>query len=241
VREPVAETLARSIARRAGTWDQPATGTAGTAGTAEAAPVNATDDVLGVVPGVEVQIVMSERSLFAGDDEPAQLTGYGPIPASLARRLVRGADKVWLRRLFTRPGSDAGTGDLISADSRRRLFTGRLRDLVVWRDQTCRNPWCDAPVRHVDHIRAHREGGATSRDNGQGLCAACNYLKETPGWRADVTHLAGGPHTVETTTPTGHRYRSTAPPQPGTRPPGASRYTPGTAETLFEQLLQDSA
>ena len=219
IRESVAETLRGSIARRAGAWGQ------SPVDTTAAAPVNSSEDTLGVVSGVEVQIVMSDRSLFAGDDEPAHLTGFGPIPASLARRLVRGADRVWLRRLFTRPG----TGDLVEADSRRRLFTGRLRDLIVWRDQVCRNPWCDAPIRHVDHIRPHREGGATSRDNGQGLCAACNYLKEAPGWRADVIHLPRTPHTVETTTPTGHRYRSTAPPQPG------------TAETVFERLLQDTA
>ena len=227
VRESVAETLRSSIARRAGTWDQPPVST--TDRTA-AAPVNATEDTLGVVPGVEVQIVMSDRSLFAGDDEPAQLTGYGQIPASLARRLVRGADRVWLRRLFTRPE----TSDLVDADSRRRLFTGRLRDLIVWRDQTCRNSWCDAPIRHVDHARPYRDGGTTSRDNGQGLCEACNYLKETPGWRADVIHLRGRPHTVETTTPTGHRYRSTAPPQPGAGPPRS-------IEVHLERLLHDVA
>jgi len=239
VREPVAETLRGSIARRAGTWDQPP---ASTTDTTAAAPVNSSEDTLGVVPGVEVQIVMSDRSLFAGEDEPAHLTGFGPIPASLARRLVRGADRVWLRRLFVRPE----TGDLIAADSRRRLFAGRLRDLVVWRDQVCRNPWCDAPIRHVDHVRAHREGGATSRDNGQGLCAACNYLKEAPGWRADLIHLPDAqtdlPHTVETVTPTGHRYRSSAPPQPGTTgPPGTPQDTPGRVETVFERLLRDTA
>ena len=39
--------------------------------------------------GLDIQLVMSDRTLFDGDNEPAILTGYGPIPAVLARRLVR--------------------------------------------------------------------------------------------------------------------------------------------------------
>ena len=211
------ESIADSIARRAGTWTQ------------QSAPSASGPDNTGTVPAIEIQLVMTDRTLFKGDDEPALLPGFGPIPASLARRLVREADRTWLRRLYTRPGS----GELVAADSERRAFTGRLRGLLVLRDQTCRNAWCDAPIRHVDHIRPHRDGGTTSRDNGQGLCEACNYLKETPGWRADVIHLRGRPHTVETTTPTGHRYRSTAPPQPGARQP--------SLEIHLDHLLRDAA
>ena len=53
--------------------------------------------------------------------------------------------------------------------------------------------------------------GPTSGDNGQGLCEACNHAKQAPGWRARPSPRAG-PHTIETTTPTGHTYRSHAPP-----------------------------
>ena len=35
--------------------------------------------------GLDIQLVMTDRTLFDGDDEPAHLTGYGPIPAALAR------------------------------------------------------------------------------------------------------------------------------------------------------------
>jgi len=102
-------------------------------------------------------------------------------------------------------------------DARKRLFRGKLRQLVVWRDQTCRTPGCDAPIRHVDHPRRWARGGRTTAENAQGLCEACNYAKEAPGWRADVI---GGPgNLIEITTPTGHRYRSAAPPQAGAGPP----------------------
>ena len=74
------------------------------------------------------------------------------------------------------------------------------------RDQTCRTPWCDAPIRHCDHVIAVEAGGATSAGNGQGLCEECNYAKQAPGWTARPR--PGPRHTIETTTPTGHRYLS---------------------------------
>ena len=95
---------------------------------------------VGVIPpgvGLDIQLVMSDRTLFDGDNEPAILTGYGPIPAPLARRLVREAApaiKSWVRRLYT----DPGTGQLIDADSRRRLFSPAARQYLIARDQTCR-------------------------------------------------------------------------------------------------------
>jgi hypothetical protein len=72
------------------------------------------------------------------------------------------------------------------------------------------HPWCDAPIRPADHVQSIAEGGKTSETNGQGLCEACNYAKQAPGWRARPS--PGPRHHVETTTPTGHRYTSTAPP-----------------------------
>lgn len=164
-------------------------------------------------PDVQVELVMPERTLVRGSQEPARIPGFGPIPAFLARRLVRSADQAWVRRLYTAPE----TGELVATDSHRRAFPRRLRELLVLRDQTCRSPGCDAPVRHADHVRPVARGGSTTAANGQGLCEACNYAKESPGWRADV--ISTVPHRIEITTPTGHAYRSTAPPQPGADPP----------------------
>ena len=42
----------------------------------------------------------------------------------------------------------------------------------------------------------------------------CNYAKEAPGWRVAAAD-ENGVHTAEFVTPTGARYRSTAPPLPG--------------------------
>ena len=172
--------------------------------------------------GLELQVVITDRALLAGDHEPAHLPGYGPLPAALVRdwltRPVSASDptKVWLRRLYTHPA----TGELVAMDSRRRLFTGNLRKLLVTRDLgTCRTPWCDAPIRHLDHVIAHHAGGPTSATDGQGLCAACNHAKQAASWRARPRPGPDGRHLVETTTPTGHTYTSGAPPLPGAPPP----------------------
>lgn len=159
---------------------------------------------------VELDLVMTDAALFGSSDEPAHIGGYGPIPAELAREIVVGActreERVWLRRLYTSPT----TGELVAMDSRSRCFRSSLARFIVLRDQVCRTPWCDAPVRHRDHAEDHALGGATNALNSQGLCEACSYAKQGLGWRARPSVTADG-HEIETTTPTGHHHRSRAP------------------------------
>lgn len=146
----------------------------------------------------EIHVVMNEDSLFGAGDEPAWFPGSGPVPAAAARDFVSSNEaKVFLRRLYTRPEDD----QLVRMDSNRREFSGLLRRMVILRDDVCRTPWCDAPIKHVDHAQSHSTGGATSWNNASGLCMACNYAKERTGWK----HTAS-PEQLEVTTPTGHKY-----------------------------------
>ncbi|WP_211333343.1 HNH endonuclease [Terracoccus luteus] len=200
---------------------------------------------------VEVQLVIGLDALFNtgdGADTPAQLLGYGTVPAGWARDYLRPSDldddplsadagggqasdrggglsragKVWIRRLFVRPD----TGELVAMDSRRRLFTDGLRRFVLTRDAaTCRTPWCDAPARHIDHVTPHADGGPTTAANGQGLCVACNLTKEHPALTSttlppDSRGTGRSGHTVRVTTGTGHSYDSEAPPLLPGAPPG---------------------
>lgn len=167
-----------------------------------------------IVP-VAINLVMSDQTLLGSSDDPVELEDHGSIPADLARELVADAldarSKVWLRRLYAHPLS----GRLVAMDSDRRLFPRQLGQFLRLRDRFCRSPWCNARIRHRDHVHPAADGGETSASNGQGLCEACNQTKTLPGWSALACDDSGGTHTVVLTTPTGHRYRSKAPPAPG--------------------------
>lgn len=126
---------------------------------------------------VAVNLVASDAALPGGGHEPAVVldgagASHGTVPASVARTLVAHAldlDAAWLRTIYT-----TTRGDLIGATSRRRFFADGLAELLRIRDQgICRTPWCDAPVRHLDHVQSAADDGSTSLVNGQGLCAAC--------------------------------------------------------------------
>ncbi|WP_298798613.1 DUF222 domain-containing protein [Pseudonocardia sp. 73-21] len=164
---------------------------------------------------VEIGIVMPLESLLDPDDGgSAEIVGHGPIPAGIARDLLASTEgKLWWRRLFTAPAG----GPLVGCDPRRRRFDGVLAHLITIRDGgRCRDPFCDAPIRHLDHIDRRRAGGPTGFANGRGTCARGNYVREVPGWHVEVIDDGLGqlPHTVRTTTPTGHSYLSEAAPGP---------------------------
>ena len=167
---------------------------------------------------VEVQLVMTDRTLLAGDDRtrphprlrhrPGRLrprpdrrpprhprhahatqptAGASGSAGRTERRGDAGAPgpdegKVlaWLRRLFTAPG----TGELVALDSRRRIAPPGLARFITARDQACRTTWCDAPIRHRDHVLPAGQGGPTTAENLRGACEGCNYARQAPGWSA---------------------------------------------------------
>jgi len=195
--------------------DSPTTPTAGHDPATDSLPSSLPESV-----GVVLNVVLTDAQLFGDADGAAWLDGHGPVDAELARELAHHG-RARVRRAF----ADPATGSLVGLESGSRLFPAGLRSLVRLRDGSCRTPWCDAPVRHIDHVTAHRDGGATTFRNGQGLCESCDYTKQAPGWTAEPVPAAppgqpaGTPHDVVTTTPTGHRYRSPTP----------SRVAPATA------------
>ena len=131
-------------------------------------------------------------------------------------------------------------------DSRARIFPPGLRRFIQTRDDTCRTPYCDAPIRHLDHITPGTHGGQTTRTNGAGLCEACNHTKETPGWRArpvpnqNPAAAAGTPS--NSPPPPATPTHSTAPPLPGTlfRPNGgrSARIPPTTPTPAAGKALK---
>jgi Domain of unknown function (DUF222) len=124
---------------------------------------------------VEVQVVVPVEALLDPDNPlPAQIAGHGPIPADIARDLLTTtAGKKTFRRLVTRDGV------VIGGDSRRRTFDGVLETLIRARDgNRCTAPYCDAPIRHIDHKERWTDGGPTEFTNGNGLCEFHNHARE---------------------------------------------------------------
>lgn len=208
-----------------------------TADTGPAAPVVRAADA---VPAADV--VPAARTAGAA---PAADTGPAApaVTAGMARSGRAGSDEgaaaVWVRRLYTDPVDDTIT----HIDTRRRRFDGHLARLIKYRDQTCRDPFCTAPIRHLDHTHPHHDNGPTTAHNGAGLCERGNHTKDLPGWTRRVTTPnpttpatpdqakpdAAAPdpanrdrrHVIEITTPTGHTYTSTPPPALG---PGSNHH-----------------
>jgi hypothetical protein len=155
---------------------------------------------------VELQVVITDRSLLGSTDQPASLVGYGPIPAQTATRIAA-ETQAWVRRLLT----DPVTGAVQTADAkRRRFFSGAARDLVLIRDRRCRNPVCNAPIRDIDHRIEHSAGGDTHPDNADAYCQRCHHLKDHPEMtviRRPEPPALPDAHRIAWIGPTGHTYR----------------------------------
>ncbi len=162
-----------------------------------------------------LKLVVSAETLLGDGTEPGYLPGAGYLPASVTRRLAAaGAEhtRSTIQRLFAMPA----TGALIALESASGFFRHGLADFIDLRDRRCRSPFCNAPIRHHDHVVSRARGGATSADNGQGLCEGCNYAKETPGWHHQPVPDPLAVTETVLTTPTGHQHRSRAPDPPVT-------------------------
>jgi len=156
---------------------------------------------------INLDLVMTDRTLLGLDDTPAHLIGIGPLPADIARLLSTGPN-LSLRRLFTDPVD----GTLLLADSRRRCYTGTLRDLIRLRDQHCQGIRCPSPITALDHIQPYAHGGPTTPTNGQGLSQNCHTTRDHPHMT-----VSRDPHTHVVTwhTPTGLTHHNLPPPPLG--------------------------
>lgn len=139
-------------------------------------------------------------TLLAGDDATtAELSGYGPIDAETARRLV--SDAPALRRILTDPRDDT----MLSLGRTRYRPTDDLRLLLTARDERCRFPNCHRPatVSDLDHSRAWDDGGGTDPGNLGHLCRSHHTLKHQTRWRIEAHHADGR---IDWVSPAGRRY-----------------------------------
>nr|WP_263458210.1 HNH endonuclease [Nocardioides campestrisoli] len=162
---------------------------------------------------IDLRLVLSLASLWGECEDPGWVPGSGHLPVEVCRQLLGEAFEqhaVTVRRLFALPDD----GQLVAMERPGRCFDGLLAEMIRLRDgETCRTPWCDAPIRQLDHVVPRREHGPTSFENGQGLCETCNQVKEAPGWTSWVGFAGGGPE-IGAFTSSGRAYYGKPPPLP---------------------------
>ncbi|HEY3708291.1 MAG TPA: DUF222 domain-containing protein [Amycolatopsis sp.] len=162
-----------------------------------------------------VYLYLDLLTLAGLNEDPAELSGYGAVPAWLARTLAADSNSVW-RRITTEPD----TGQVLSVGRTRYRPPSALADLVQARDRVCRHPGCHRPSQYsdLDHTRDFAKGGQTAEENLASRCRRHHRLKDEPGWT--FTSAPGGEGTI--TTPTGRVYSTKPPPLHGSRASSAS-------------------
>ena len=125
-----------------------------------------------------VNVTVDLPTLLGLSENPGQLAGYGPIPASVARELA--SDAKW-KRFITEPQ----TGNLLDFGRESYEPPQHLKDFLIARDRTCRFPGCrrSALLSDLDHAESWESGGSTSPENIGALCRRHHRLKTHDGWR----------------------------------------------------------
>jgi hypothetical protein len=113
-----------------------------------------------------------------GGDQPGWLDGYGPITASLARRIAAG--DITFRRLLL----DPETGRPRDLSDTSYQLSAEMRRWIDARDRTCRFPDCRRRAIYCDADHAVEwPAGKTSCANCGLLCRRHHNLKTSKKWR----------------------------------------------------------
>ena len=130
-------------------------------------------------PRAQVLITVPVLSLLGATDEPAVLDGYGPIPPSMARRLItEGADSFYRVLIDPRDGAPLEIGR-----SSYRV-TKAQRHWLRLRDGRCPFPGCSnhSLDNDADHLLAWAAGGTTGITNLAQPCPKHHRLKHRSAW-----------------------------------------------------------
>ncbi|SHN74994.1 HNH endonuclease signature motif containing protein [Cryptosporangium aurantiacum] len=157
-------------------------------------------------PRIALTVPLS--TVLGTTNTPGDLTGYGPVPPSMARELA--ADSRW-EKWITDPGG-------VVTDLGRTTYrpSAELAKLVRATYPTCMFPGCSQPSYRcdLDHNIRRIDGGPTSTKNLVPLCRRHHRAKDEAGWGL-VHHPDTGACTW--TSPAGHTY-TVAPPDQSDEP-----------------------
>ncbi len=184
-------------------------------------------------PRADVLVMVPVASLLGATDEPAVLDGFGPIPASMARKLVADGAESFYRVLV-----DPRDGAPLEIGRKNYRLTETIKRWIRMRDAKCTFPGCTnrTPDNETDHLKAWEHGGTTGTSNLAQLCPKHHRLKHHSQWTPDPATESESPGW---TSPTGRHYKPEHPDREPTQwPPGM---LPGQRSLLEDALVQHLA
>jgi hypothetical protein len=162
------------------------------------------DAAAGPSSGIRAQVLVTVPvfSLLGLTDEPAMLDGYGPIPPSMARKLVEGGASSFYRVLV-----DPRDGAPLEIGRTKYRISQAIRNWLRLRDGKCPFPGCsnNSLDNEADHILAWHQGGTTGISNLGQPCPRHHRLRHTSGWKPTTATKDEPPGWIS---PTGRRYKS---------------------------------
>ncbi len=175
-------------------------------------------------PKADVLVTIPIFTMLGSTDEPADLDGYGPIPAAMARKLVADGATSFHRVLV-----DPRDGAPLEIGRTSYRLTEAMKRWIRMRDGHCTFPGCSNPStdNDTDHLTAWQHHGTTGVSNLAQLCPKHHRLKHNSGWTPT------GATTTEPgwTSPTGRHYPTQ---HPDSQPP---HWPPGLLEFEQERAL----
>ncbi|QCO97141.1 DUF222 domain-containing protein [Arthrobacter sp. 24S4-2] len=153
-------------------------------------------------PTAQVLVTVPVLSLLGSGTEPAELDSYGPIPASMARRLVGEGAGSFLRVL-----TDPRDGAPLEIGRTSYRVPKSMRQWLRLRDGRCPFPGCNNQSldNEADHLLAWSEGGGTGITNLGQPCRRHHRLKHSTRWKPVDATLDKPPGWIS---PSGRYYRS---------------------------------
>ena len=130
-------------------------------------------------PRAQVLVTVPVLSLLGATGEPAVLDGYGPIPPSMARRLIADGAGSFYRVL-----TDPRDGAPLEIGRTSYRLTKAQRHWLRLRDGKCPFPGCSnhSLDNDADHLLAWADGGTTGIANLGQPCPRHHRLKHASAW-----------------------------------------------------------
>ncbi|MET3143158.1 UNVERIFIED_ORG: hypothetical protein ABIB19_002748 [Arthrobacter sp. UYEF10] len=153
-------------------------------------------------PSALVLVTVPVFALMGLTDEPAMLDGYGPIPASMASRLMAESSSSFHRVL-----TDPRNGAPLEIGRTSYRIPVSMRRWLRLRDGKCPFPGCSNQSldNEADHLLAWADGGTTGIINLGQPCPKHHRLKHASGWTPTGATTDKPPGWIS---PTGRQYAS---------------------------------